>query len=70
MEQGLTRTQAYELVQRAAHGAWSDGRDFVQVLETDPQIRKHLSLEAVRRCVDPQRHLRHVDHIFRRVGLG
>ena len=69
MERGLSRTQAYELVQRAALAAWRDGRDFRDALLSDPAIRRHLSAEAIKRCLDPSRHLRHVDRIFKRVGL-
>jgi len=69
MAQGLSRTKAYELVQRSALKAWRNGSDFRDVLLKDPAIRRHLSIETLRRCVDPARHLRYVEHIFRRVGL-
>ena len=69
MRKGVTRTQAYELVQRCALAAWHDGRDFTGVLLSDPVIRRHLTPEIVRRCVDPQVHLKHVNEIFQRVGL-
>ncbi len=69
MRKGLTRTQAYELVQPAALAAWKNGHDFTQVLLADPAIRRHLTPEAVRRCVDARRHVKHVDRIFKRVGL-
>jgi len=69
MRKGLSRTQAYELVQRAALAAWRDGADFAVLLARDPAIRRHLDSAALRRCLDPRVHLRHVDHIFKRVGL-
>jgi len=69
MERGLSRTQAYELVQRVAMEAFRNGRDFQDLVLRDPQIRRHLSADALKRCVDPARHLRHVDRIFQRVGL-
>jgi adenylosuccinate lyase len=70
MEQGLSRTKAYELVQRSALKAWQDGREFREVLLADPAIRRRLSEQTLRACVDPSRHLRHVKRIFQRVGLG
>ena len=70
MEQGLSRTQAYEMVQRLALQASQDGRDFRQVLLADPAIRRRLPEQVLRACMDPKRHLRHVDRIFQRVGLG
>ena len=69
MRRGLTRTQAYELVQRAATSAWRNGGQFTEVVLRDPAIRRHLSPEALRRCTDPGAHLKHVDRIFKRVGL-
>jgi len=69
MRQGLSRTQAYELVQRCALAAWRNGRAFEDILTDDPGIRRHLSPAAVRRCMDPRGHLKHVDRIFKRVGL-
>jgi len=69
MEQGLSRTKAYELVQRSALEAVQNGRDFHEVLMTNPAIRRYLSPQVLKRCVEPTRHLRHVDRIFRRVGL-
>ena len=70
MAQGLSRRQAYELVQRVALSAWRHGQDFQAALLQDAQIRRHLSAEAIRRCLDPARHLRYVNQIFRRVGLS
>ena len=69
MRAGLSRTQAYDLVQRAALQAWRNGCDFTAILQGDPAIRKHLTVAALRRCVSPEVHLKHVDRIFRRVGL-
>ena len=69
MRRGLTRSKAYELTQRAALAAWRNGHDFTQVLQRDPDIRRHLTPQSLRRCVDPQVHLKHVDRIFKRVGL-
>ena len=69
MRKGLSRTQAYELVQRNALAAWKDGRDFREVLLADRDVRRHLTPAAISRCLDPTHHLRHVDRIFRRVGL-
>ncbi len=70
MSKGLSRTEAYELVQRCALAAWRDGQTLEHALMADKDMRKHLSMEALKKCVDPQIHLKHVDAIFRRVGLG
>lgn len=69
MRRGLSRTQAYTLVQRCAMSAWRNGSDFTSVLLRDQAIRKHLTAHAIRRCVNPDVHLKHVARIFKRVGL-
>ena len=70
MRRGLSRTKAYELVQRCAMSCWRNGEEFTDVLMRDPGIRKHLGPAQLRRCVSPTTHLKHVDRIFQRVGLG
>jgi adenylosuccinate lyase len=69
MRCGLSRRRAYELVQRCALAAWRNGSNFTEVLLEDPAIRRHLTPEALRRCVNPRAHLKHVNRIFKRVGL-
>lgn len=70
MRRGLSRTQAYELVQRCAMRAWNDGSRFTDALLRDPAIRRHLAPVELQRCVDVQPHLRHVRRLFRRAGLS
>ena len=69
MRRGLSRPRAYELVQRCALDAVRNGSEFMEVLSCDPRIRRHLTPNALARCLDPKVHLRHVDRIFQRVGL-
>lgn len=69
MRQGLSRTRAYALVQRAALSAWRNGSDFEDVLLHDASIRRHLSPSVLRRCLDPRLHVKYVNQIFKRVGL-
>lgn len=69
MRRGLSRTQAYELVQRNALAAWRNGGSFQEHLLRDPAIRRHLTPQALKRCLDPQVHTKHVNQIFKRVGL-
>ena len=70
MRQGLSRTKAYDMVQRCALAAWRDGRPFSEVLLRDAAVRRHLTPEILRRCLDPRVHLKHVNRIFKRVGLS
>lgn len=69
MRQGLSRRQAYELVQSCALKAWRNGGSFTEALQQDTAVRRHLSSAVLKRCFDPATHMRHVDMIFKRVGL-
>jgi len=68
-EAGLPRQVAYELVQRAAMRAWRERRAFFECLQEEPEITRHLTPEALKASFDPAWYLRHVDTVFRRLGL-
>lgn len=67
---GLTREQAYELVQKNAMSTWSSGGDFKSGVRNDTQIQGHLTAEEIDGCFDLNQNLRNVDFIFKRVGLN
>jgi adenylosuccinate lyase len=68
VSKGLSREQAYKLVQRNAAKAW-EGADFQQSLKQDEEVRWVLSEEEIDRCFDLQHHLRHLNVTFQRLGL-
>ncbi|MBI1992033.1 MAG: adenylosuccinate lyase, partial [Candidatus Omnitrophica bacterium] len=57
------------IVQRCAMSAWRGRSDFAELLLRDPAIRRSLSPATLRRCLEPRAHLKHVNRIFKRVGL-
>jgi adenylosuccinate lyase len=69
VEKGLSRDEAYRLVQRHAMKAWESREPFKPLLLADPEIRRHLSPAEIENCFDLGYHLRHLDEIFARVGL-
>ena len=66
-EKGLSREEAYDLVQRCAMKSWEEGRDFMEVLMEEPEVTKLLSEEELRSLFDPWDFVKHRDYIFRRV---
>ncbi len=66
-EKGLTREEAYQLVQRNAMRSWSERLDFKDVLKQDEEIRKYLSDEEIEKIFDLGYYLRNIDFIFERV---
>jgi adenylosuccinate lyase len=64
---GMTREHAYKVVQSHAMASWEAGSDFRAAIDTDPEIRKHLTSEQVARSFGLDRQLKNVDAIFARV---
>lgn len=70
VEKGLSRETAYGIVQDCAHRAWNQaGGDFRQLISSHEQITAHLSAAEIAACFDPDRHLRHLDQIYQRLGI-
>ena len=64
---GISREDAYRLVQRNAMKVWEDGADFLDELLADCEVRAALSEDELRASFDLGYHTKHVDTIFRRV---
>ncbi|KGE00486.1 adenylosuccinate lyase [Rhizobium sp. YS-1r] len=64
---GVSREDAYRLVQRNAMKVWEEGKDFLEELLADPEVRAALSEEDIREKFDLGYHTKHVDTIFKRV---
>jgi adenylosuccinate lyase len=64
---GMSREQAYRLVQKHAMASWNGGGHFADLLKADPEITRYLSAQAIDASFDTAYHLKHVDTIFRRV---
>ena len=64
---GVSREDAYRLVQRNAMPVWRGEGDFLALLQADPEVAAALSPEAIAECFDLGYHFKHVDTIFARV---
>ena len=64
---GVSREDAYRLVQRNAMKVWQEGADFLEELLADKDVRAALSEEQIRDKFDVGYHTKHVDTIFARV---
>ncbi len=68
---GMTREEAYQVVQENAMEAWEERRaTFRDLVTADPRIRERLDARTLEACFDARRQLSHVGVIFDRVGLG
>jgi adenylosuccinate lyase len=64
---GVSREDAYRLVQRNAMKVWEEGRDFREELLADPEVTAALSPAEIEDKFDIGYHTKHVDTIFARV---
>ncbi|WP_305046158.1 adenylosuccinate lyase [Geoalkalibacter sp.] len=67
---GVSREDAYRLVQQNAMKVWEQGKDFQEELLADPEVVKALGEAKIRESFDLNYHLKHVDTIFNRVFGG
>jgi adenylosuccinate lyase len=64
---GVSREDAYKLVQRNAMPVWEEGRDFKEMLLSDDEVMKALSKDEIKSLFNLDYHTKHVDTIFKRV---
>jgi adenylosuccinate lyase len=64
---GISREDAYMLVQRNAMKVWQEGADFLNELKGDAEVVQALSEEELESLFDLSYHTKHVDTIFERV---
>jgi adenylosuccinate lyase len=67
VEHGVSREDAYRLVQRNAMRAWNEGLNFREMIEADPEITSRVPRQTIDRAFDLQRQLRNVDKLLARV---
>src|SRR4051795_5072050 len=66
-QKGVSREEAYRLVQRNAMPVWRGEGDFLALLKKDPEVIRRIPEAELEACFDLGYHLKHVDTIFRRV---
>lgn len=70
IDKGLTREDAYRLVQKNAHAAWNvPGGDFRANLLADAEVTSRLTPSEVEACFDVADYLRNVPAVYARFGL-
>jgi adenylosuccinate lyase len=69
IQKGLSREEAYRLVQDEAMACWKSGEDFQDRVKKNKRIGEILASEEIKKCFDLDNQLRNVDIIFRRLNL-
>lgn len=66
IEKGLTREEAYKIVQKNAHEAFENDGNFKSNLENDQEVKKYLSQAEIDNCFDTKDYLKNLDSIYKR----
>jgi adenylosuccinate lyase len=66
-KKGMTREDAYRLIQSNAMAVWQDGGQLKERLSHDPEVAARLAPEEIDAVFDLDYHLKHVETIFRKV---
>ncbi|PLV56135.1 adenylosuccinate lyase [Thermotoga sp. SG1] len=66
IEKGLTRKEAYDIVQRNALKTWESEKHFLEHLLEDEDVKRLVTEEELRELFDASYYLRYVDRIFER----
>jgi adenylosuccinate lyase len=69
IDKGISRQEAYKIVQRNAMQSWRERRLFRELLDTDAEITRHLPPSELDELFDYGYYTRYVDESFRRLGL-
>jgi len=69
IEKGLTREEAYKMVQDNAMKAWEKRKSFLSLLEADKRITTRLSKKELNSLFDYNYYLKYVNTVFERLGL-
>ncbi len=64
---GVSREDAYAIIQKNAMDSWRKGIEFKKLLLKDKQVKKYLSSKDIEKIFDLKYYLKNIDYIFKRV---
>ncbi len=69
IDKGLSREEAYDIIQPLSMSSWTSGRNFKDILFESEKILKRLTKDEIEDSFSIEYHLRNVDTILKRVGI-
>ncbi|HNX90357.1 MAG TPA: adenylosuccinate lyase [Candidatus Omnitrophota bacterium] len=69
VKKGATRVEAYDIVQGASLQAFRENKGFDEVLLKDKAINKLMTQKEIKDCFCLDYHMRHIDDVFKSIGL-
>lgn len=67
IDKGITREQAYRIVQSNAMQVWKTEEEFLSLLLKDTRVKKLLSKKELESCFYLNEYLKNIDYIYRKV---
>jgi adenylosuccinate lyase len=67
IERGMSRENAYRVVQADAMRSWNEGTDFQRLLLEDKEVMTYINATDIEDAFKIENFLKHIDFIFRRV---
>ncbi|MGB9710209.1 MAG: adenylosuccinate lyase [Thermodesulfovibrio sp.] len=67
IEKGLTREEAYRIVQSNAMQSWKDSKPFMDLLLNDSEVRKYLTEGEIKSIFELNYYTRNIEFIYKRV---
>jgi adenylosuccinate lyase len=67
VDEGMSRDDAYAIVQKAAAAAWDDEVDFRGALGSNPEVQRLLTAEELNELFQPERFLRNLSGVFEKL---
>lgn len=69
VEKGVSREQAYLVVQDNAMKSWNTGRDFKELLKNDKRITGKITTGEIENIFNPKKVFKNVNYIFKNTGI-
>ena len=69
IDKGMSRQDAYKIVQRNAMKSWKGNRNFLTLLKGNAEVKAVITADELTALFDYQHYLQHVDEIFQKCGL-
>ena len=69
VKSGITREDAYEIVQKSAMKVWKEKKDFKELLKQDKQITERLSDKEIDNLFNLDKILININKIYKRIGM-
>ena len=68
-QKGISRENAYQMVQRNALKVWEEKTAFLDALLEDKELANYISSDEIKAICNIENRLKNVDYIFKKVGI-